>query len=94
MFALAVIVIILAIYLVVALAADSIQPRAPTAQAGPTLWHPALFLWVMLGTTLVIGLGSLYKISELSGRRREGRLDAGRPGQSIRRPRTWPNGGC
>ena len=32
----------------------------------PTLWQPELFLWVALGTLLVICLGSLYKISELS----------------------------
>jgi Zn-dependent protease with chaperone function len=67
MFALAVTVIILAIYLLVALAAVSIEPRRPTAQAGPTLWRPALFIGVMLGTTLVISVGSLYKIRDLSG---------------------------
>ena len=33
----------------------------------PTLWRPILFLWVTLGTTLVITIGSLYKISELAG---------------------------
>ena len=36
----------------------------PAAQ--PNLWNPVLFVWVTLGTILVIGLGSLYKISELS----------------------------
>ena len=37
-----------------------------TLEAGPTLWNPVLFLWVTVGTILVIGMGSLYKISELS----------------------------
>ena len=32
----------------------------------PTLWQPELFLWVTVGTLLVILLGSLYKIAELS----------------------------
>ncbi len=31
------------------------------------LWQPALFVWVSLGTILVISVASLYKISELSG---------------------------
>ena len=30
-------------------------------------WHPMLLLWVALGTTLVITIGSLHKISELAG---------------------------
>ncbi len=41
-------------------------PGQPMAHSGPTLWNPQLFLWVTLGTTAVVVLGSLYKISELS----------------------------
>jgi Zn-dependent protease with chaperone function len=79
MFALAVVAIILAIYLALALGAVwaeaprhviddlSAEAQRPAVQAGRTLWNPALFLGVTLGTILVIGLGSLYKISELSG---------------------------
>jgi Zn-dependent protease with chaperone function len=85
MFALSVVIIILAIYLVVAVALDSSgacarlhssrppygmveQPidEQPMARSGPIYWNPQLFLWVTLGTTAVILLGSLYKIAELS----------------------------
>jgi Zn-dependent protease with chaperone function len=85
MFVLSVVIIILAIYLVVAVALDSSGARArlhssrppygmveqpideqPMARSGPSYWNPQLFLWVTLGTTAVIALGSLYKIAELS----------------------------
>ncbi len=79
MFVLSVVVIILAIYLVVAVAAGATEsrplhpsrylydePGQPMALHGPTLWNPQLFLGVALGTTAVILLGSLYKIGELS----------------------------
>jgi Zn-dependent protease with chaperone function len=80
MFVLSVVVIILAIYLVVAVAAGDMESR-PQHRAPPygsvyaerpegppvaTLWHPELFLAVTLGTIAVIALGSLYKIAELS----------------------------
>jgi Zn-dependent protease with chaperone function len=66
MFALAVVVIILAVYLVVALLAGHAAAGRSFEQAAPTLWNPLLFAWVALGTIAVIGLSSLYKISELS----------------------------
>ncbi len=66
MFALAVATIILVIYLLLAMGVASAQPERSTLEAGPTLWNPVLFLWVTVGTILVIGMGSLYKISELS----------------------------
>ena len=34
-----------------------------TEHLAPTLWQPETFLWVAVGTVLVISLGSLYKIS-------------------------------
>ncbi len=67
MFVLAVVAIILAIYLLLAIGASGVEPGRPTAHASPTIWNPLLFLWVTLGTILVISMGSLYKISELSG---------------------------
>lgn len=67
MFGLAVAVIVLTIYLVLAMVAAQAEPGQPTVPAGPTLWNPLLFLWVTLGTILVISVGSLYKIAELSG---------------------------
>jgi Zn-dependent protease with chaperone function len=79
MFLLSVAVIILAIYLVVAVATGGMESRAehyaPYGSAyaerpeGPpvaTIWHPQLFLAVTLGTIAVIVLGSLYKTAELS----------------------------
>ena len=75
MFFLAVATIILAIYLVVAMAVNYYDAahtairfdQPPQAvHAEPTLWQPQLFLAVSLGTIVVITLGSLYKISELS----------------------------
>jgi Zn-dependent protease with chaperone function len=80
MFAMSVVTIILAIYLVVVVAVGNTKshdrfhasrgfvetPEPPAVQSIPTLWNPQLFLWVTLGTTAVIALGSLYKIVELS----------------------------
>jgi Zn-dependent protease with chaperone function len=66
MFALAVVVIILTIYLVVALFAGHAGAHRSFDEAAPTIWNPLLFAWVSVGTLLVIGLSSLYKISELS----------------------------
>lgn len=42
------------------------RPRTESFRPKPSLWRPELFLAVSLGTLLVIGVGSLYKISELS----------------------------
>ena len=71
MFALSVAAIILAIYLVAVLGTAGVQQdhrygahAHPAAQ--PSLWNPVLFAWVTLGTLLVVGFGSLYKIAELS----------------------------
>ncbi len=41
--------------------------RFPQAAPPPSFWHPQLFAYVTLGAVLVIALGSLYKIAELSG---------------------------
>ena len=63
--------IILAIYLVAVLGTAGVEQdhrygvhAHPAAQ--PSLWNPVLFAWVTLGTLLVVGFGSLYKIAELS----------------------------
>ena len=79
MFALSVGTIILAIYLVAVIAmgaaggqkaiASLADPRAGLrpGMSGPRgFWNPVLFCWVAGGTTLVVALGSLYKLSELS----------------------------
>jgi Zn-dependent protease with chaperone function len=66
MFVLAVAAIILTIYLLLAIVANVEQGRH-AGMGNSTIWNPALFLGVTLGTILVISLGSLYKISELSG---------------------------
>ena len=93
MFALAVVVIILAVYLVVALLRVMPRRSGRLDQAPPTLWNPLLLAWVAIGTLLVIGLSSLYKISELSaGGETVASMLGGRP--SIRRRTIWPNAGC
>ena len=67
LFALAVAAIVLAIYFVFALVLiGTFDPEKAPGAAKPGLWNPILFLWVSLGTTTVIVLGSLYKTSELS----------------------------
>jgi len=77
LFTLAVATIIVAIYLVVAIGFDSLESTQPhhavhgqmersTAHAGRGLWRPELFLGVAAGTLLVVALGSLYKIAQLS----------------------------
>ena len=66
MFGLSVVVIILATYLALAMAAVHYDQGRAKLLADPTLWQPALFVWVTLGTLLVISVGSLYKVSELS----------------------------
>jgi Zn-dependent protease with chaperone function len=72
MFTMAVAVIILLVYLLLAVAtrdlatAHGTAPRWAPAPAAPSLWNPLLFLWVAGGTIVVIALGSLYKISELA----------------------------
>jgi len=69
-FVLAVVVIILAVYLVVAAlvgaAAEHTQVGRPPRSGIWQLWNPELLLWVGLGTVAVITLGSLLKIAELS----------------------------
>lgn len=54
-FCLAVIALVLAVYAVVAFVFLRGQ-----------LWNPQVFLWVMLGTLGVVGIGSLSKVAELS----------------------------
>jgi Zn-dependent protease with chaperone function len=66
MFAFAVAAIIVAIYMVVVLGMGAAEERHYHAAANVHLWNPLLFAWVAAGTILVVGLGSLYKISELS----------------------------
>ena len=70
MFALAVVVIVMAVYFV-AVAVTGVVGEEPflrldTPYPDALWWHPLLFLWVALGTLLVIAVGSLYKISELA----------------------------
>ena len=38
-----------------------------TVDVASTLLNPELFMWVSLGTLLVVGLGTLYKVNQLSG---------------------------
>lgn len=66
MFGLSVIAIIVALYLVLAIGITGIEQEQNPDALQQTLWQPVLFLWVALGTIVVVGLGSLYKISELS----------------------------
>ena len=77
LFALSVAAIIIAIYLVVAVGlsgAESThahhavygQPEHYAAAPHRGLWRPELFLGIAAGTLLVVALGSLYKIAELS----------------------------
>jgi Zn-dependent protease with chaperone function len=68
MFALSVVVIILVIYLLVAAATSGVfSSGRHSAHAAPgSLWDPGLFAVVAIGTTIVVSLGSLYKIAELS----------------------------
>jgi len=69
-FALAVALIVLAIYFVVDLAlfGGSLKHHHYGYDAAPvlSLWNPQLFLWVALGTLAVVGVGSISKMSELS----------------------------
>lgn len=61
--------IVLAIYLVLALALGNISSEQGAAHSRETavrLWNAELFVFVSLGTLAVISLGSLYKIAELS----------------------------
>jgi Zn-dependent protease with chaperone function len=66
LFALSVAAIIAAIYLVAVVATSASAGPNDFRPQQPGLWNPLLFLEVALGTILVIALGSLYKISELS----------------------------
>lgn len=77
LFALSVAAIIIGIYLIVAVGIDNFEAKhhahAVRAEwdgsAAPVhygLWRPGLFLGVTAGTLLVVTLGSLYKIAELS----------------------------
>ena len=68
-FVLAVVLIVLAVYLVFVIALTSFQGASEadaTGRSGPSALDPVFFAWVSLGTIAVILLGSLYKISELS----------------------------
>ncbi len=70
-FSLAVLLLILAVYVVVALGFPVARQAAgrgrPDANLQIRLWQPELFLWVAGSVSLVVALGSLYKIVELSG---------------------------
>ena len=65
MFALAVAVIILAIYLVGVLVLGKASQTLPQ-QGWLALWNPELLVTIAGGTILVVSLGSLYKISQLA----------------------------
>jgi Zn-dependent protease with chaperone function len=67
LFSLSVAVIVMAVYVVAVLITQGGgNPHGPRAGAPMDLWDPELLLAVALGTIVVIGLGSLYKISELA----------------------------
>lgn len=66
MFAFAVAAIIVAIYLVTVFGMGAAEEHYQRAASPVRLWNPLLLAWVAAGTILVVGLGSLYKISELS----------------------------
>jgi len=68
MFGLSVVVIILVIYLIAVLATGAAETHARHAPRGSLvhIWDPGLFAAVALGTIVVVSLGSLYKIAELS----------------------------
>jgi Zn-dependent protease with chaperone function len=78
LFSLSVAAIIVAIYLLVAVGMNAADPvrhvveiepgrhHTSTIHRQPSLWQPELFLGVAAGTLIVIALGSLYKIAELS----------------------------
>jgi Zn-dependent protease with chaperone function len=68
-FALAVVGIIAAIYLVIVLmlgASSSDADGGATVHRAPSLWQPELLLFVSVCTSVVIAIGSLVKIVELS----------------------------
>jgi Zn-dependent protease with chaperone function len=79
LFGLSVAAIIVAIYLVLAVGLSAAEPvrhierltetgpsRHHVVRQQPGLWQPELFLGVAAGTLVVVALGSLYKIAELS----------------------------
>ncbi|MEW4569602.1 M48 family metallopeptidase [Tautonia sp. JC769] len=66
-FLLAVVAIIGAIYLVLAFVFLGMGEDGGRASAPPTLWDPGLFGLVALGTTALVGGGSLFKIASLAG---------------------------
>jgi Zn-dependent protease with chaperone function len=76
LFTLSLVAIIIAIYLVVAVGlggvasahrhALHVQVEQPEGVAPPGVWNPQLFLGIAAGTLIVVALGSLYKIAELS----------------------------
>ncbi len=65
LFALSVLVIILAVYAVVILITQS-GSHGRHAVATMTWWNPQLLVTVALGTIVVVGMGSLYKVAELA----------------------------
>jgi Zn-dependent protease with chaperone function/uncharacterized tellurite resistance protein B-like protein len=74
LFGAAVVGIILSVYVLVMVLfnygrAELDSRSGPTAQAPPrvSLWEPLVFLAVAGGTIVVVGFGSLYKVSQLSG---------------------------
>lgn len=69
MFALAVAVIIVAVYLIAVLATsggNTYYHGRPVSREVGDFWNPGLLAAVALGTILVVSLGSLYKIAELA----------------------------
>lgn len=73
MFGLSVIAIIIVLYFVVAIGMAGVEREHQSSThhwsslpPERSLWQPAVLLWVAGGTLVVVGLGSLYKIAELS----------------------------
>jgi Zn-dependent protease with chaperone function len=63
----AVALIVVSIYTVIAFLFGMSGPDDEPVPVSTILINPELFLWVALGTLLIVGLGTMYKISQLGG---------------------------
>jgi Zn-dependent protease with chaperone function len=63
---LAVALIILAVYLAVAAVFYGAMAKEGTEFSAKSLWNPDVFVWVTGVTALIVAIGSIYKISQLS----------------------------
>ena len=65
-YVLAVALIILAVYLAVTATFVGFKSKEDGQTDLSSLWQPGVFFWVSMGTVLVVLLGSMYKIAQLS----------------------------